>query len=184
MSAVVVQNNLESDGPVAPPLHANGAGYRYCMYFHGDLDVAFADDFEDLMGVLLDGYDEMSDEDQAYSRIRLAQSAAAQVQALILAEIDPEALSDEDYAVLAAPRGGPQPRADWWVCKVPLVVVETSYQPFTDVPRPASGLSSTADAPNLWWVRPAEDEDFLLSLHEIGYVRLMENVDLIEDNNF
>lgn len=178
MTAIIVKNNLEEDGPVVPPLHDNGVGYRYAMYFRGNVDIAFADSYADLMDVLIPGYDSLSDEDQALSRIQLAQSAAAQIQGMILAAVEDEEISDEEWAVLSAPRTGPQPRADWWTSEVPLVVVETAYQPFTDVPRPASGLSSTADASNLWWVRPAEDEELLFSLHEIGYIRLMENTDL------
>jgi hypothetical protein len=180
MPAIVLQNNLEADGPISPPMHTDGRGYLYCMYFHGDLEVAFADSYEELMDVLIPGYNEMTDEDQAFNRIRLAQAAAAQVQAAIIASVEEGELSEAEYEVLMAPRAAKQPRADWWRSEVPLVAVETSYQPFTDVPRPASALSATADAPNLWWVRPAEDEDLLLSLHEIGYLRLMENIDLAE----
>jgi hypothetical protein len=178
MPAIVVQNNMEADGPVSPPVKAGGIGYRYCMYFHADLDVAFADTYEDLMEVLVPGYGQMSDEDQTVHRILLGQSAAASVQGAILATVEPGEITDEEYAVLSAQRGLPQPEANWWTCAVPLIAVETSYQPFTDVPRPASGLSASADAANLWWVRPAEDEELLLSLLEIGYLRLMESTDL------
>lgn len=180
MSIVIVQNNLEIDGPVAAPVHDDGKGYRYCMYFNSDIDVAFADTYEELLDVMIPGYSEMSEEDQVFHRIKLAQTAAAQTQAMILASLEDNEVTDEEYQVLSAHRGLPQLRADWWTSEVPLVIVETSYQPFTDVPRPASALSATADAPNLWWVRPVEEEDFLISLHEIGFVRLMENIDLSE----
>lgn len=180
MSTIVVQNNLEIDGPVAAPVHDDGRGYRYCMYFNSDIDVAFADAYEELLGVMIPSYGEMSEEDQVFHRIRLAQTAAAQVQAAILASLEEGEVTDEEYQILSAHRGLTQPRADWWTSQVPLVVVETSYQPFTDVPRPASAISATADAPNLWWIRPTEEEDFLISLHEVGFIRLMENIDLSE----
>lgn len=175
MAAVVLRNNVEADGPIVAPTHADGTGYRYCLYFNGYAAVAFADTHEDLLDALIPGYAEMSEEDAAFERIKLAGAVAAVVQAEILASVDREAVSDDDWAVLVAPRLGRQPRADWWACEVPLVVVETGYEPFTDVPRPASALSAAADAPNLWWIRPAEEEDFLLSLHEVGFVRLMES---------
>jgi hypothetical protein len=175
MPAVILQNNMEADGPVSPPTHEDGKGYRYCMYFRNDADVAFSDTYDELMDVIIPGYEEMDDAEQAYQRIRLAQAAAAQIQAMILAEIEEDAVSPEEYAILTAPRGAKQPEANWWTSDVPLVVVETSYQPFTDVPRPASGISAAADAPNLIWLRPAENEELLLSLHEVGYLRLMEN---------
>lgn len=165
------------------------------MYLNNFTDVAFADEQADLIEILIPGYSAMSEEDQAFYRIRLAQSAAAQIQAEVLASMtiddQPDGsylgtledgtqlrIAPEQWATLVAPRSLAQPRADWWTCPVPLVVVETSYEPFTTVPRPASGLSDgTAHADNLWWVRPAEDEDFLLSLHEIGYIRWMENAE-------
>lgn len=178
MSAVVLRNNTEGDGPIEPPTHEDGRPYRYCMYFHGYSDVLFADEQEELIDGLIPGHNSMSEEDAAYHRIRLAQAAAAQVQAEILAEVDPQTVSEEEWKTLTAPRGISQPRADWWTCEVPLVVVETGYEPFTDVPRPASGLSDgIADAPNLWWIRPAEEEDFLYSLHEVGYIRMFINAD-------
>ena len=175
MPAIILQNNMEADGPVSPPSHEDGQGYRYCMYYRNDADVAFADTYDELMDVLIPGYNDMNDDDQAYQRILLAQSVAAQIQALLMVDVDTATLSEEEQAVLNAPRGGVQPEANWWISEVPLVVVETSYKPFTDVPRPASGISSAADASNLIWIRPAEDEELLLSLHEVGYLRLMEN---------
>ena len=175
MAAVVLRNNVEADGPIVAPTHEDGTGYRYCLYFNGYATVAFADSYLDLLDALIPGYADLSEEDAAFERIKLAGGVAAVVQAEILAQVDREDIADEDWAVLIAPRLGAQPRADWWTCEVPLIVVETGYEPFTDVPRPASGLSAAADAPNLWWIRPAEEEDFLLSLHEIGFVRLMES---------
>jgi len=195
MGAVLLRNNFEGDGPLAPPDNDSGIPYRYCMYLNGFTDVAFADEQSDLMEVLIPGYASMSEEDQAFNRIRLGQAAAAQVQAEVLASTDLQRQEDGSYlaeledgrqftvskqqwGTLVAPRTLTQPRADWWTCPIPLVVVETSYEPFTSVSRPASGLSDgTAHADNLWWIRPAEDEDFLLSLHEVGYIRWMENAE-------
>lgn len=179
MASVLVRNNFEGDEPVTPPVHPDGSGYAYCMYLPGYTDVMFADSIEELLAGLLPGYPDMDEPEQAYQRIRLAQRAAAQVQAEVLAEVDPDSVSADEWRTLTAPRTVSQPRADWWTCPVPLVVVETGYEPFTDVPRPASGLADgRADAENLWWVRPAEDEDFLISLHEVGYLRLLANTEL------
>jgi hypothetical protein len=176
MTAVRMPNNMEGDGPVIPPLHENGQAFAYCMYFNGNVDVAFADTLNDLLDALIPGYTSLNGADQDFQRIRLSQSVAAQVQAEILASLEPNQVTAEEYAVLSAPRGISQPRADWWTCPVPLVVVETGYEPFTAIPRPASGLSDGLSAPdNLWFIRPSEEEDFLISLHEVGYIRLMEN---------
>lgn len=176
MSVVLMRNNVEGDGPVIPPVRDNGTGYAYCMYFNGMAEVAFADSYLDLLEVLIPGYSIFDDAERDYQRIRLAQSVAAQVQAELISEVEPEDVTESEWAALTSPRGVSQPRADWWTSKVPLVVVETGYEPFTSVPRPASGLPTDhPDRDNLWFVRPAEEEDFLVSLHEVGYLRMMEN---------
>lgn len=174
MGLVVVRNNMEADGPVDVPVHEDGSGYRYCMYFHNYFDVAFADTETELLEALIPNYPHLDETGKAEQRILLAVAAANQVQAAILAETDLTDVTEEELNTLMAPRIAPSVQAEWWTCDVPLVVVETAYQPWTDVPRPASGISDTADAPNLLWLRPAEEEEFLTSLHEVGYIRLME----------
>ena len=176
MAFEIVRNNPAVDEGMIPPLREDGRGYRYCMYFNGDAEAVFGDSYEELLSVLLPGYVQMDDLDADIARIRLAQVVAAQIQAELLAEVDSSTVSEKEWAILNAPRSLKQPDAGWWTCETPLVVVETAYVPYTDVPAPVSGLSDGIDdAPNLWWIRPTEDEDFLFSLHEVGYIRLMEN---------
>lgn len=175
MSIVVGKNNRAEDGPVTPPEHPDGASWPFCMYFRDGLMVAFADTYEELLYALIPGYQDMDSTEQAFHRVRLAQGAAAQIQGRILAQVERDEVTDAEWEVLIAPRGEEQPRADWWVSAVPLVVVETSYEPFTSVPRPASGIESEDVETNLWWVRPEDEEDFLLSLHEVGFIRLMQS---------
>lgn len=176
MSVILMRNNVEGDGPVIAPTRDNGAGYPYCMYFNGNAEVAFAESHLELLDVLMPGYLDVEEAERDYRRIRLAQSVAAQIQAEILVEVSPDDVTEGEWIALTAPRGLSQPRADWWTCRVPLVVVETGYEPFTDIPRPASGLPvEDPNGDNLWFIRPAEEEDFLVSLHEVGYLRMMEN---------
>ena len=174
MALVIIPNNSEADGPLEAPSHEDGRPFQYCMYFHDYYDVAFADTYDDLLEALIPGYQQLTEEQAIESRILLGVSAASQIQAQIVAESDLSSVTEDQYKTLMAPRIAPSLRADWWTCPIPLVVVETAYQPYTDVPRPTSGISDTEEAPNLLWVRPAEEEEFLRSLHEIGYIRLME----------
>jgi len=180
MATILLRNNLEGDGPVTPPVHEeDDLGYQYCMYLPGNIDVAFADSYVELLGVLIPGYAQMPEEEQIYQRIRLAQSAATRVQSEVLMDHDSSEVTKEEWDALVSPRAITQPRADWWSCPIPLVVVETGYEPFTDIPRPASALSDgNAVSPNLWWIRPIEEEDFLISLHEVGYIAVMTNTEL------
>jgi|AACY02.2.fsa_nt_gi hypothetical protein len=163
--------------PLTPPTRDDGTGYPLCMYYRGDTEVAFADTYRDLVEVLLPDYRtllEASEMDAAVARIELAAAAATIIQAHLLAETNPDDLTDTDRAHLTAPRiGSHAPHPDWWTHPTPLVVVTTSYAPYTDLPRPASGISDTHDAPNLWWIDPTSEETLLTTLHDVGYLRLM-----------
>lgn len=174
MSVYVAKNTSDADEPLAPPARPDGSAWPFAMYFNGGYDVAFADTYTELLDVLSPGYAALNDEvDVLTARIRLGVTAAVWAQTMILAEADGEAVSESDYATLVAPKAGPAVRADWWSCPIPLVVVDGLYQPHTDVPRPASALGDYKQTENLWWIRPQEEEDFLFSLHEVGYIRLM-----------
>lgn len=165
-------------GAVLAPTNEDGQTYRYFLARPGGYDTVFADTVEDVLDALIPGYEQMTDEiDRAEARVLLAEAAAAIQQAQALSAIDPDTISDEDWSVLAAPRLGPNaPHPTLWASDIPLFVVETAYTPYTSVPRPAS-IHDGTQADNLWWVRPTEPEDFVLSLHEIGYIRLMESTD-------
>lgn len=174
MSVIVVKNTAEGEEPLDPPTHPENRLWSYAMYFNGGYDVAFADTYGELLDVLIPGYADLTDDvDEATARITLGVRAAVVTQAMILSSADLTDVSDADYAVLTAPKVAPAVRADLWMCPVPLVVVESLYQPYTEVPRPASGLGDYQDAENLWWIRPGEDEEFLFSLHEVGFIRLL-----------
>ena len=176
-TAVIIKNNNEGDGAIVAPLQENGQGYRYCLYTPGYYDVAFADDYIDLLAVLIHGYRELNDDDQTVARIRYATSAAARTQAALILDKPEITISKAEMDILMAPRALPQPRADWWTCEMPLVVVTTSYEPYTKVPRPASGLGDVANADNLWWIDPTDEESLLTTLNQMDYIRLMENSD-------
>jgi len=178
MTAVVIPNTFSADEPPTPVRHENGAAMQYCMYFNGLESIAFADSYDELLDVFMAGYLDMTDDERFDARMRTASHIAAQLQAVILFEEDvtQDSVSSEEWAALTAPRALSQPRADWWKCPIPLVVVETAYEPYTDVPRPASALADgVAHPPNLLWIRPAEEEDFLHSLDEVGVIALLEN---------
>jgi hypothetical protein len=173
MKAVLLPNSLDGNA-VIPPTHKDGRGYKYCMYFQDDSQVAFADSYLDLIDVLIPDYSQMSEKERNYQRIHLAQAVALRTQNQVIGQYQPDDASPDEWAVLRAPRALSQPRADWWECKIPLIVVETGYEPFTDIPRPSSAfVPSESEMQNLWWIRPADEEDFLMSLHEVSYIQIM-----------
>ena len=180
MSYEIVKNIYQSsDDSLLAPVKDDGKGYRYAMYYNGFADAAFADSHEELLSVLLPGYIAKDEATRMDARIILGQNVASQIQAEILAEVTDEDLTNEEFAILTTPRGLRQPTVRFWKSEVPFVAVETSYAPYTAVPKPASTLSDGEyDAPNLWWIRPVDEEDFLVSLHEVGHIRLLENTNL------
>jgi hypothetical protein len=175
MAVTIMRNDASADEPLIAPKKENGAGYRYCMYFNGDVDIAFADTLDEILDTLIPGYSTLTEEDQDVARIQFAQNAASTVQASILAELEDGDVSQEEYDILAAPRQLPQPTVKFWESQVPLIVVDTSYQPFTEVPMPSSALGSTIEDSNVWIISPMDSEVFLMNLHEIGFIRLMES---------
>lgn len=54
---IEMQNNLEADGSVNPPLKFDGTLYRYCMYFDNSKSVVFSDELSVLLARLVPGYE-------------------------------------------------------------------------------------------------------------------------------
>lgn len=142
----------------------------------------FADDIETLVDAVIPGHSTMEDSVAAEARIWYCAHAAAVLQADILSGLTPDdlnAISAADMDTLLAPRLGPDaPAPTSWASSVPLFVVETSYTPFSPLPRPASlhdGIPG--HRPNVIWLLPVEAEEMMLSLASAGFVRIMRNVD-------
>lgn len=189
MSTEIVRNPREGEDPVAPPIREDGSLYPYAMRFDGDKYVAFADSPEDLVTVLIPGYDQMESEDErAKARILLAVTAQVAVQAQINAstEVDePEAwaaLSPAEREALTSnrveqPHGwGEGPLGDVWESSIPIVLVETGYAPYTPYDVPMSAEGDVENPSNIYWLRPAEEWDLLESLNNVGYVGLSEAI--------
>ncbi len=161
------------------PANPDGGSFYYCVVMPDGEDYLYADSLTDVLAYLIPSYLELDEEDKAVERIRLAGSIATTMQAVILSALPQETVSSEEWAILIAPKLGPKvARADWWGSPIPLIVVETSYVPYTSSSRPASATSEGHKADNLWWVRPTDDDNLVISLHEIGYLHILENIDM------
>ena len=160
-------------------LNEHGRPYALGMVMPGGEDFCYADSMHDLLCGLLPGYEkETNDEEKAFQRIVLADRAATIRQAEILVTADVDTVSESEWATLNAPKTGPETAsADWWRSTIPLFLVTTSYEPYTGRSRPASNQDGVKPN-NLYWVDPADEESLMMSLHDIGYVRVMENLDL------
>lgn len=189
MSVVVLPNSRAAEAPVTPPVHEDGTRFPFQMHYRGEEEIAFADSPAELLGVLISGYEEMDPAEQQRARIRFAIHVQVVTQAQINAEAqagdDWDALSEVEQAVLSGPRfeqpagwGGDDPMGDVWEAKVPLVLLDTGYAPYTDTDRPISGIADVANPPNMIWLRPVDEWEFLLSLAGAGYIRIFEATDL------
>lgn len=159
-------------------LNPDGRPYHLGMVMPDGEDFCYADNLHDLLCALIPEYDKQHDDsEKAFLRIVLADRAATIRQAEVLAGSDPSGVSESEWATLNAPKTGPESAAaDWWRCDIPLFLVTTSYEPYTARTRPASSQDGVKPD-NLYWVDPTDEERLILSLHDIGYVRVLANID-------
>jgi hypothetical protein len=189
VSVVVIRNSREAGEAPTSPVHEDGARFPYAMKFDGQKFTAYADTPEELIATLVPGYAELDAQNQQVARIRLAISVQTARQAQINADAQEgdewDALTPEEQALLNGPRyeqphgwGESDGMGDVWDSPVPLVLVETGYAPYTDFDRPISGIADVLDPPNIIWLRPVDEWEFLLSLDNAGFIDLFEATDL------
>jgi hypothetical protein len=176
VSAVIVRNSRHSQAPPPPPRRDDQMLYAYAMFYDGWKYIAYADSAVGLLDALLPGYAYQDEQWRLEARIRLAIAARVLTQAMINAGTDPavmNTLTAEERSVLTD-RGFAQPQVDVWQPAVPLVLVESGYAPYTDIERPISGIADVRNPPNIIWLRPADDWEFLESLATAGFIGLTE----------
>lgn len=159
-------------------LNDKGTTYPFGMTMPNKEDFCYADSFRDLVCALIPDYAHTdSENEKAYLRIIAADMGATIRQAEIILEVDPSDVSESDWATLNAPKTGElAATADWWRSNIPLIAITTSYEPFVSRPRPASKNDGLRES-NVWWVDPSSDESLIMTLHEIGYIQAMANLD-------
>jgi hypothetical protein len=143
------------------------------LLVHGDR-VTGADTAGELLAQLIPGYYAISDgdsghDDALWARYESALATATQLQETLLAAAAENGDFDAataDEATLTAlltdkttPYAGPV-----WRQQVPLVLIDTDYQPFTRRPRPDGRVV---------YLRPAQERDYLTSLAEAGVIQFL-----------
>lgn len=188
MSVEIIRNSREAADEAPPsPLHEDGTRYPFSMRFDGEKFIAFGDTPAELLGLLISGYEALDSREQQVERIKFATRVQVVTQAMLNAEADPEvldALTEAESAVINGPRfeqphgWGEGDEGDVWDSPLPLVLVETGYAPYTDFDKPISGMGDVENPPNMIWLRPIDEWEFLTSLAEAGYIDLYEATDL------
>lgn len=166
MAHTVVQNTREGEQAPAAPSHPDGREWAYEMIYAAGDNRAYADTPTDLLDALIDGYSTLDGTAQAHARISLAQSARVTMQATFIAERG-DGLTPEQRDILNTPQ---TPHTGPWDSLVPLVVLTSDYQPYTDLPRPI-GLPGANDAlTNIAWIDVSTDETLIETLHTLGFI--------------
>jgi hypothetical protein len=156
------------------PLRADGSFYRFELIHDGGRLRTYADNFAELCGALIEGYPVGDELEATAARIRFAVSSQVALQAMIDAEEDLSSCTPEEQALLVGSRHIP-PHIEAWEADVPLVLVDTYYQPLGELPRPV-GRPRGGGKPdaNLIWLSPASEGSLVGSLAEAGLIGLSE----------
>ena len=176
MAAVITRNPLADDHSAAiePPHKDDGSGYRFEMIYEGAASRAYADSAADLIDLLIPGYADMGAEEKTNARVAYGTGLLAPTQAQVLQHVDQSALSEQERAVLLAPRYEPVTITEW-ASEVPVVLLDVHYAPHSDLDAPRSTLEDVADPRNIAWIRVEEEYQMLVSLAQVGYIGLAEN---------
>ena len=171
----VVTRNPRADVAPEVPQRPDGGLFRFEMIFDGGRYRAYADTATELCEQLIPGYAELADDvSQAAARIQYAVRAQVHLQAAIVAEADLPGCSAEERELLLGPRHVP-PVLETWEAEVPLVLVDTYYEPFGRLPQPQGRpRGDGAEGSNLIWLRPGDEAELLTSLADAGVLVLSE----------
>lgn len=193
MPALITPNSREGEKSPDVPFKDNGEFYNYILYYESNRYIAYADSPDELIEILIPGYEEMTPEQRLDARLSMALRLQAQTQAHIvvgLTEEDRRELQEWEIECLKGEYNDEQPyqirgfwkerlpegmkaedvpeddRMDIWTSKHPLVLIDAAFMPWTDVPPPLGN----PEGDNIIWLRPTDEVEFLDSLTDIGFV--------------
>jgi len=192
MTAVVTSNTIfgRDNRAPAPSVKEDGSNYAWRMFFDDNQRIVDADTTEELLDYLIQNYTLLSTEEKKVARLSLAQQVQVLARAAILASITPEEaenITDWEWDVLTYGEGNDLDPHGWgdgtgtigveneetldlWNIDHPLVLVDTSYVPFTDIDTPLSIYGDYKEVKNIIWLRPTTEEGLLRSLSRIGFI--------------
>src|SRR6266540_2248884 len=119
MTDSVARQRLTGPGPVTAPVRPDGQPYQYELIYDGGRWRAYADDFSLLVGELIDGYADGTDEERGRARIDLAVRMQVITQAQLDVEFPLDQCTPEQESVLMGNRDTP-PVVERWSAPVPL----------------------------------------------------------------
>jgi hypothetical protein len=179
LSSIPAPQQWDSDNPnphhlPQPPVRADGTPHAFEIVYDeaGRRMRGYSDNVSDLMEAVCGSqYADADAEQRDVLRIVRSLELAEQLQIELVAE-DPDgynALSPAEQAAVDHRRSTPCPLAEW-AAELPLVLSDIHYQPHTDVPPVQSLQADEGTPPNIIWLRPADEWDFLVSLDAAGFL--------------
>jgi hypothetical protein len=190
MTAILSTNNpagRDNRAP-APALRSDGTNYPWRMFFDNNQRILDAETTTECLDYLIDGYQILTYEEQKEARLDLARSVQSLARGVIAGNVEPDDVEDWEWAVLTygdietgldpfgwgdgtGTLGENDPEViDIWGNKHQLVLLETSYAPYTDISRPMSTEGDYKFVKNIIWLEPQDEETFLRSLSRIGFI--------------
>ena len=162
----------EPHGETRLPARPDGTPWPLLLV-HGH-DVTGADTAGELLAVLIPGYENLADDDAGHDealwqRYESAVATAGELQETLLAtaavrgEFDAVRAGEAGLTALLADKTVPTSCTQWRQ-PVPLVLIDTDYEPFTVRPRPDGRVI---------FLRPAQEHDYLASLAEAGLIQYL-----------
>ena len=175
---VMVRNTSEAEPEFATiPRKPDGGFYRFEMIADGGWSRFYDDTPDGLLDFLIPGDAELGEQQRLEMRVWHAVDLQVRLQARINEFYNLTRRTPEEHQILTGPRHI-QPSPSEWVCPIPLVLVDAFYRPYSETDAPLSSAGDVAAAPNLWWLRPAQDPfTYLMSLHEVGLIDLHASAD-------
>jgi hypothetical protein len=126
-----------------------------------------ADTPEELVGLIIDGYADLADEQaQLQARAHLAVSARTMVQTLLNAGEQFDLCTEAEQRVLLDRASAPA--VGKWECAIPLVLVSVLYRPVGNLPQP-----HVVPPGQVWWIDPSSASSLLETLHQVRWLDLV-----------
>lgn len=144
------------------PRTQQGVLCQYAVRLGDQSQVHYATHVSDLLTLIIGDYDQLDDAQQRAARIDHAMHTAATVQHKLMSR----GVHPATIATLQAPKDAPV-QVGTWNAPTPLVLVETTYQPHTQSPRPQG---------RVLWLRPTREWDYLVSLADAGVLEITTNL--------
>lgn len=178
MAAIVVSNTTQADdGIPETPVKPDGSPYRFEMLFNALVDRAYADSPAELLECMIPRYTRMTEAERLAARMKHASRTQTTVQADInWAHDNLAGCTPEEQVILLSSRSLPPDIAEW-SCEVPIVLIDVFYAPHGALPAPVSTLADVTNPPNILWLRPSGEHEYLFSLADVALIELNQHAD-------